>query len=91
MLEVRYDKKTGELTAWCGDDKQFGNLDKGRIDEVIVLLDTPVPKKLISALLYDKATNKLINNPNYIEPKDRYPLAEIDDLKAKLVAAGVIT
>ena len=83
MLEVRYNTETKEPTAWCGDEKQFGNLDRGNLEEAIVILDTPIPSKPIDALLYDEAIHGLIDNPDYVEPEpSRNPLKEIDELKA---------
>lgn len=69
MLEVRYHTVTKKVTAWCGDAKQFGNLDRGRDNETIVVLDTPIPDKPTEAWLYDEATQSLIPNPDYIEPE----------------------
>lgn len=69
MLEVRYNTETKELTAWCGDETQFGNLDRGRDNEAIVVLDTPIPTEPIEALLYDETTQTLIDNPDYTEPE----------------------
>ncbi len=69
MLEVRYNADTKEVTAWCGDHDQFGNLDRGWTDEAVVVLDIPIPTKPIEALLYNEATQTLIDNPDYVEPE----------------------
>ena len=69
MLEVRYNTDTKQLTAWCGDPDSFGNLDRGRGEEAIVVLDIPIPDKPMEALLYDEATQTLIDNPDYVEPE----------------------
>lgn len=68
MLEIRYIKTTGELTGWCGDEKQFGNL-KDRGDEAIIVLDIPIPEKGCDAYLYDEVTQSLVPNPDYVEPE----------------------
>ncbi|GAI94798.1 unnamed protein product, partial [marine sediment metagenome] len=52
MLEVRYNTDTKGLTGRCGDEKQFDNLDRGRPEEAIVILDIPIPSKPIEALLF---------------------------------------
>jgi len=44
MLEVRYNKITLEITGWCGDSNQFGNL-KDRGNEEILILDISIPPK----------------------------------------------
>lgn len=72
MLEIRYNTDTKELTAWCGDPEQFGSLDRGRDNEAIIVLDIPIPTKPMEALLYDEASQTLIDNPDYVEPE---PLA----------------
>lgn len=69
MLEIRYNTDTKKLTAWCGDETQFGNLDRGRPEEAIIVLDNPIPKKPCTAYLYDEATQSLIDNPAYVEPE----------------------
>lgn len=68
MLEVRYNTETKEVTGWCGDNNQFGNL-KDRGGEAIVILDILIPDKPLNAWLYDEASNSLIENPNYIPPE----------------------
>ncbi|GAI61888.1 unnamed protein product, partial [marine sediment metagenome] len=69
MLEIIYNTGSKLVTAWCGDEKQFGNLDRGWGDEAIVILDIPIPTKLIEALLFDEDTQTLIDNPDYVEPE----------------------
>lgn len=87
MLEIRYNKTTKEITGLCGDPKQFGNL-RDRGDETIVVRDIPIPDELLEALLFDN--NKLIPNPDYVEPPPpRDAFAEIDTLNAKLKQAGI--
>ncbi|KKK51009.1 hypothetical protein LCGC14_3119290 [marine sediment metagenome] len=84
MLEIRYNKTTKELTGWWGS--RHGNEEvklKNRPNERLALLDIPIPDKPLDAWLFN--TNKLIPNPNYIEPTPpRDLVAEIDDLKAKI-------
>lgn len=87
MLEVRYIKAIGEITGWCGDETQFGNLDRGR-NEAIVILDVPLPTKPINALLYDG--KHIMNNPDYVEILPRNLASEVDMIKVKLVKLGVI-
>lgn len=85
MLEIRYNTDTKEVTGWCGDPEQFGNLDRDRDNEVIIVLNIPIPEKSCSAYLYDEATQSLIDNPDYVEPEPpRDPLAEIDEIKTKI-------
>lgn len=87
MLEVRYIKETGEPTGWCGDSKQFGNLDRGDPDEAIVILDIPVPPLSCGAYLIQNPDTvpELISNPDYVEPLPPRDLAaEVDTLKAKV-------
>ena len=84
MLEIRYNKNSKRLTGWWGS--RFGNEEvklKNRPDEVIVMLDIPVPSKDLDAWLFD--ADKLIPNPSYKEPKpSRDLLKEVDELKARL-------
>jgi hypothetical protein len=66
MLELRYNKKTLEVTGWCADESQFGRLlDRG--DEVILILDIPLPALSCEAYLFDKSSSTLKPNPTYIE------------------------
>lgn len=89
MLELRYDEVTRVVTGWCGDPTQFGNLKRRNKDEKTKVLDVPIPPKKCLAYLFDGTS--LIDNPNYIEPKeDRNLEAELDELKQKLIEAGVI-
>ena len=86
MIEIRYIKNTGELTAWCGDPKQFGNLARNRPQEATAILDVDVPPKPINAYIYNGIT--LVKNDDYTEPKPARDLAkEIDGIKERL---GVI-
>ena len=88
MLEVRFITATGEVTGWCGDKKQFGNLERGRTSEAIIILKRTAPPAALDAYLIKD--NKLIDNPSYIEPPPpRDLMAEIDELKARLVSLEV--
>ena len=91
MLEVRYNTITKEVTGWWGN--RHGNHEvklKNRPDEAIVLLNIPIPHQPIKAHLLD--SDKLAIKPNYIEPLTPRDLqSEIDELKAKLKEAGIIT
>lgn len=84
MLEVRYNKDTKELTGWWGD--RHGNHDvklKNRPDEVMALVDIPLPEKEINAYLF--GGDKLIPNPAYVEPEPPFDAkAEIAELKAEI-------
>jgi len=66
MLEVRYNTDTKEITAWCGDEAQFGNLE--REGHAVVILNIPIPSQEAGAYLFDEATQALIDNPDYIDP-----------------------
>lgn len=84
MLEVRYNKATGEVTGWWA--MRHGNHKaklKNKPDDVIIMLDIPAPDKSITAYLFNG--DKLIANPNYVEPAPPRDLkAEIDELRAGL-------
>ncbi len=86
MLEIRYKTDTKEVTGWWGN--RFGNEEvklKNRPDEAMAMLDIPIPDKSLEAWLFD--SDKLIPNPDYVEPETPKPVrdlaAEIDELKAK--------
>ena len=64
MLEVRYNVQTKDILGWCGDENQFGLLDKGRADEAIAILDVPFPDRLPQAYLFDEVTQTLVDNPS---------------------------
>lgn len=74
MIEVRYNTETKKLTAWCGDEAQFGNL--AREGHTLVLLDTPIPDRPLDAWLYDEATQSLVPNPDYQPPEEDYTWAK---------------
>lgn len=83
MLEVRYNKDTKKVTAWCGDPKQFNIMGCWHY-EAIVIVDISIPEKSCLAYLFDETTQTLIADSDYVEPKPiRNPLVEIDELKAK--------
>ena len=84
MLEIRYKKVTKELTGWWFNrrGKHKAKL-KNRPNQAIATLDIPVPDKPLGAWLFDG--DKLIPNPDYIEPEPPRDLAtEIDELKAEV-------
>jgi len=56
MLEVRYIAKTGQVTAWCGDERQFGNLDRYRKGEFVRILEVDLPHASIEAVKIDQNT-----------------------------------
>lgn len=66
MLEIRYNLDTREITGWCGDPAQFGNLDRGWPTEEIDILDIPIPPKPLEAYLYEDGV--LSDNPDYRPP-----------------------
>jgi len=85
MLEVRYNINTSEVTGWCGDEAEFGNLQARWGVEAVVVLDISVPDKPLDAYLFNTANKTLMENPSFIEPPPTRDLfAEIDDLKAKV-------
>lgn len=87
MLEIRYNKTTKEITGWCGDETQFGNLDRGRSEEAVIILNIPIPSLSCEAylLVNPDTVPKLVDNPNYVEPPPLGDLtAEIDELKAEI-------
>ncbi|MBA7614646.1 hypothetical protein ES703_21914 [subsurface metagenome] len=86
MLEVRYDNETKVVTAWCGDENQFGNL--AREGHTVVYLDIPIPSRSpCISYLYDEVEETLIDNPGYVEPPPPRDLAaEVDDLEARVAA-----
>ena len=86
MLEVKYNTLTKEVTGWCGDERQFGNLE--REGHKVVILDIPIPDKSRESWLCDGMN--LILNPDYIEPEPPRNLsAEIDEIKAKITALEI--
>ena len=75
MLELRYNTATKEPTAWCGDERQFGNLQ--REGHTVIILDIAIPDKPLDAWLFDN--DKLIPNPSYVE------LEPVMDYKAEIL------
>ena len=65
MIEIKYNKLTGDMTGWCGDPKQFGLL-KDRGDEEILILDIPIPAGTCSGYAFDGS--ELIAKPPKPEP-----------------------
>jgi len=83
MLEVRYNTDTKQLTAWCGDETQFGNLE--REGHTVVILDILIPNKPLAALLFHFGTQSLIDNPDYVEPEPVRDLAtRVSELETKV-------
>ena len=85
MLEIRYIKTTKELTGWCGDEHQIGNLDRDRSEEAITILDIPVPPLGLKAYLCDGET--LVDNPDYIPPEPPRQFAEEIDTLADRISS----
>ena len=85
MLEIRYIKTNGKVTAWCANKSRFGKLDRGRSEETTTILDIPIPDKPLKAWLYNNGTQSLVANPDYIKPAPPKDFAaEIDELRARL-------
>ncbi len=87
MLEVFYETESKIVTAWRSGDRI--GIRKLRDDESKVLLDieTPTNGATVRDYLYDEATQRLILNPDYVEPQpSRAPFAEIDKLDARVKA-----
>ncbi len=83
MIEVRYTTLTNKVTGWCGDKKQFGNLDRQRPGESIVILNRTVPA--LSARAYLLQENKLVIDPAYTPPTPKRDLPhEFDILKERM-------
>lgn len=72
MLEVRYNTETGEVTGWCGDEEDFGNLQPRWGIEAIAVLDIPIPDKPLDAYLISNPDTiiELVANPAYTPPWD---------------------
>ena len=84
MLEIRYYVDTFKLTAWCRDETAFGNLDRGRENEAITVVDFN-PDKPMNAYLFDRKKATLVIDPKWVEPLPPRDLAsELDDLKIRL-------
>ena len=59
MLEIRYNQVTKQITGWCADKKQFGNLDRGYPDEVIKRVNLPLPPKSCRHYELDNTTTQI--------------------------------
>lgn len=70
MLEVRYVTATGQLTGLCYDESQFGNLDRERHTETVVIIQTSIITSSLEAYLFDVATQNLIPNPTFSPDPD---------------------
>lgn len=79
MLELRYNRTTGEVTGWCADVSQFGNL-KVRENEAIILANIPLPP--LSCQYYKWENGQLIQVDTPIPPRDI--IAEIDEVKQRV-------
>ncbi len=90
MLEIRYKKDTGVITASASSPEFMGGHLKPKIGEKIALLDIPSPEEM-RALIYDEATKTLVNNPAYTKFLPRDLAAEIDELKTEIKILKGIT
>ena len=90
MLEVRYNKNTGQVTGWWGN--LHGNHEaklRNRPDEVIAVIDYPVPKSPPAAWFCNGLN--LTTNPDYIEePPAKSVEQQITDLRQELKDRGVL-
>jgi len=86
MLEIRYLRSTGQVTAWCGDEMQFGNLDRIRDDEDILITLDAVPDVSIDRCLMKDGN--LVILP---EPILSLVLTPLERTIIKLVEKGVLT
>ena len=59
MIEIRYNKVTKEVTGWCREEAQFGNLDRKWADEAVVIIDA-IPTKHRTEYTFDKDKNSLV-------------------------------
>lgn len=88
MLEIRYNKSTGEVTGWWGN--RFGNHEiklQNRPGEAIVKLTGKPPSQPLAAFLCDGL--KLRPNPAFIKPvtaKDDYSQASDNTEKLAVIA-----
>lgn len=64
MLEVRFNMETDRVTAWCGDETQFGNL-KCRPGEGIALIHQDPPAEPGDYVLKG---GRLLLEPGYKPP-----------------------
>lgn len=79
MLEVRYIKETGKITAWAGSPELTGGHLKPKDGEEIIVLDEFNPAG--DPQDYSIVDGKLV----YTEPASpRDALAEIDEIKERL-------
>lgn len=69
MLEVKYIKTTGIITAWAGSPEHEGGHYEPESGEAVAVLDIPNPEKPSGAYLYNEATQTLMDNPDYVEPE----------------------
>ena len=82
MLEIRYRIDTGKITASAYSPELTGGHLEPKDGEGIAVFDMFTPET-IEAWLYDKVSQSLIPNPDYVEPAPPRDLkAEIDGLKA---------
>lgn len=84
MLEILYDIATKEVRAWNADMGVKGNLKPKEGQEVVILPIDP-PDFESNVCYIDLKAEKVIPNPDYVEPEPpRDLVAEIDELKIEL-------
>ena len=78
MIRIRYKKSTGQIVGWRSGDR-LDSLTKRTSAYDLVDLDIAVPTEPAAALLFDG--EKIVANPDYIEPKR---VDELADLKSRV-------
>ena len=86
MLEIRYAKDTGLITAWAGSPEHRGGHLKAREGEGITVVDCPTPIHPSKNYLIIDGKLKLIKEPEPI----RDLATEIDEITATLKREGLI-
>ncbi len=80
MLEVRYIKETGAITAWAGSPGFTGGHLEPKDGEEVIVIDCPTPDG--SSGEYLVTDGQLVHVKELTPPRNL--AAEIDDLKARM-------
>lgn len=85
MLEILYDEETKRVLAWNADMSVAGNLIPEEGQKVVIF---PIDPPTIESDWHkvDLDNQQLVGNPEYTPPEPFNPKAEIDDLKARVLA-----
>jgi len=59
MLEIRYNKKTGEISGWSGSARRF--LKPRTPDEVVKVIDAPIPSLDHRLIKFDLTASKIVS------------------------------